>query len=119
MARAVAVAILHKIGRNCIKPCGEILAGIKFRPVLINANESFLSEVAGILLVLQAADKVVKQLPGVARHQFIQGRIVPGDKPRHVRPVRVVSRGGRHGMPGAEGDCALPGIILLGFKVSF
>ena len=60
----------------------------------------------------------MEQFLGVPSHEFVQRRVVPGDQPRHVLLVRVVNRGGCHGMAGGVADCVPPGIILLGFKVS-
>src|SRR3989442_578244 len=84
MASSMAVAVFHKIRCDSVKPRQESLIGIELRAVLINADEGFLRRIGSVFFVLQTADKVMKQLPGVALHEFVECRAVTGGKTGHV-----------------------------------
>src|SRR6266508_3421363 len=90
MPCAVTIAVLHQICRNRIEPRRESLACIKLCAVLVNTHKGLLRSVSRVFFVLQAANEVVEQLPGVTFHEFIQRSFMACNEPLHVGPVECV-----------------------------
>ena len=64
VARAEAVAGLHQVRGNAVEPGRELRVGPKPGPVLIDADEGFLSEIGGVFRAREEAD-VAGALGGV------------------------------------------------------
>ena len=56
----------------------------------MDPDESFLGEIGGVVIVLQAANQIVKEPGRVALHELVNGRIMTGDKAKHIRPVAIL-----------------------------
>src|SRR5213075_91633 len=91
----ITQAVAAQVRSNRVQPSGEFPSGIEARAVLINAYETFLRDILGVLLVPELAHQIMKKFFGVALYQGVEGGVAALAKACHVRPVEIV-RGG-HG----------------------
>ena len=119
MPRAITIAVLHEIGCDRVKPRRKILPAVKLRAMLIHTHECLLCHVSGVVLVLQGANKIVKQALAVPPHQFVQRHVIASIQAGHVRaiPVRIHRRS--HGVGCESADEGWVGAIFPGVNTSF
>src|SRR5262245_34663533 len=86
MAAASSIFAASEVGCDGVKPGGELAAVIAFA-IAIDASKSFLGEVVGVVLVTDHAEEELKNRPGVAFHQGVQGRVMAVGKGLHVRAI--------------------------------
>ena len=79
--------IPRQIGGDGVKPGGKFFVGPETGAGAKDADESFLREVVGIILVADHAAEKMEHRRRVAFHQIIERRVLAGGQSLHVRPV--------------------------------
>ena len=93
MAGAAAPQVAGKVGRDCVKPSRELVAGIKPDAVLIDPHERFLSQVARFGFVLENAQQIIVKAFRMAFHEAVQRSIFARNQARHVLAILLVGSG--------------------------
>jgi hypothetical protein len=100
MPRPPAKMVPREVGGDGEEPGGKFFAGPEAGASPKDADEGFLRQVAGIILVADHAAEKMEDRCRVTLHQIVERRVATGDQLLHVRPVTGVGiRGGdAHGL---------------------
>ena len=97
MPRTPAKMVPRQIGGDSVKPGGKFFVCPKTGFCAEDADESFLREIIGVVLIADHAAEKTEHRCCVAFHQVIERRVMAGDQSLHIVPVMGISVGDAHG----------------------